>query len=226
MVKYLGSGTLPTLDQTTSVGLYRRHSRVPGKCTGGHEPDAQSYESDERRRGWKRCSCPIYASGTIDGQFRRVNTKQVAWSGARAVAASWEAARAWPAPAPTRPGGRVITELTGTESPNQWLLRIEYTGFSDALRKTVAVADVEIRESVICDVRYRHHEHYVRATPQGIWQPAVDMVHGETDQLKDGLLQAARLAWGIARQEAGKDRVKVSGIVTDSPVQPTESVNA
>ena len=50
-----------------SLSLYRRHARIPGKCSGGHQPDAQTYESDERRRAWKRCSCPIYASGTIGG---------------------------------------------------------------------------------------------------------------------------------------------------------------
>jgi hypothetical protein len=39
-----------------SLSLYRGHSRVRGKCAGGHQPDAQTYESDERRRAWKRCS--------------------------------------------------------------------------------------------------------------------------------------------------------------------------
>ena len=87
-----------------SLSLYRRHSRVPGKCAGGHQPDAQTYESDERRRAWKRCSCPIYASGTIGGHFRRVNTKQVAWDEAKAAAAGWEATGDWPVPTTMRSG--------------------------------------------------------------------------------------------------------------------------
>lgn len=41
-----------------SLSLYRRRSRAPVKCAGGHHPDAQTYESDERRRAWKRSSCP------------------------------------------------------------------------------------------------------------------------------------------------------------------------
>ncbi|MGC9969936.1 MAG: hypothetical protein ABSE56_05040 [Bryobacteraceae bacterium] len=187
-----------------SLSLYRRHSRVPGKCAGGHQPDAQTYESDERRRAWKRCSCPIYASGTIGGHFRRVNTKQVVWDEAKVVAASWEAAGAWPEVPPARPGGRVISELIGTDFPNTWWLRVEYTNFGDPLRKTVAVAEVEVRDSEICKVRYSHHEDHVRATPHGIWQPPVQIAHKELDRLRNDLERAATLVWGIAGQE-GED---------------------
>jgi hypothetical protein len=183
-----------------SLSLYRRHSRVPGRCSGGHQPDAQTYESDERRRAWKRCSCPIYASGTIGGQFRRVNTKRVVWDEAKAVAASWEAAGAWPEVTPARPGGRVISELTETDSPNHWRLSIEYADFSEPLRKTIVIAYVEVREQEICDVRYSHHEEYTRATSHGIWQAPVHAVHSGAEQLKDDLMRAATLVWDMGIQ--------------------------
>src|SRR5436190_15654785 len=69
--------------------LYRRHSR---RCTGGHNPDHQTYESDELRRKIRRCSCPIYASGSLDGisKFRR-NTRKNTWPEATAIAESWDA---------------------------------------------------------------------------------------------------------------------------------------
>lgn len=44
------------------LNLYRRHFRTPGKCTAGYEPDFRNYETDELRRGWKKCHCPIYAA--------------------------------------------------------------------------------------------------------------------------------------------------------------------
>lgn len=70
--------------------LYRRHFRN-GRCWGGHAPDSQTYEPDELRPKWKKCACPIYASGTLDGhpKFRR-NTQRVHWTEARSVADAWE----------------------------------------------------------------------------------------------------------------------------------------
>src|SRR5665213_166632 len=38
-----------------------------------------TYEADELRRTWKKCFCPIYASGTLTGQFKRKNTERTAW---------------------------------------------------------------------------------------------------------------------------------------------------
>src|SRR5690242_3980009 len=63
------------------LNLYRRHFRTAGKCLGGFEPDSRNYESDELRRGWKKCRCPIYADGALDGQFKRRNTKVSTWYG-------------------------------------------------------------------------------------------------------------------------------------------------
>jgi hypothetical protein len=183
-----------------SLSLYRRHSRVPGKCAGGHQPDSQTYESDERRRAWKRCSCPIYASGTIGGQFRRGNTKRVVWVEAKVVAAGWESAGAWPAAAPKRSGGCVISELIETESPSRWRLSVEYADFSEPLRKTIVIANVEVLEQQISEVRYSHHEEYTRATSHGIWQAPVHAVHSGAEQLKDDLMRAATLVWDMGIQ--------------------------
>jgi len=78
-----------------ALSLYRRHLRIAGACAAGHTPDSRSYESDELRRGWKRCHCPIYTSGTLSGLFARKNTGKIAWPEAKAVVSVWETARAW-----------------------------------------------------------------------------------------------------------------------------------
>src|SRR6516162_3632042 len=69
--------------------LYRRHFR--SGCPAGHKPDSQSYQSDELRPKWKKCGCPIYASGRLgDNPKFRKNTARVHWTEARAVAEAWE----------------------------------------------------------------------------------------------------------------------------------------
>lgn len=95
------------------LNLYRRHFRTPGKCLGGFDPDFRNYETDELRRGWKRCHCPIYADGTLGGDFKRKNTKQTSWPDAKAVASAWEAAGRWQdddtaPPAPSQPSPEPI----------------------------------------------------------------------------------------------------------------------
>lgn len=77
------------------LNLYRRHFRSAGKCAGGHEPDSRNYEPEELRRAWKKCHCPIYADGTLGGEFKRKNTKQTTWTEAKALAVAWEAAGSW-----------------------------------------------------------------------------------------------------------------------------------
>jgi len=87
------------------LNLYRRHLR--SGCPAGHDADSQSYETDELRPKWKKCACPIYASGKLGGnpKFRR-NTRRVLWSEARAVAEDWErhgVDAPPPGPAPSAP---------------------------------------------------------------------------------------------------------------------------
>jgi hypothetical protein len=52
-------------------------------------------KADESRRGWKRCVCPIYASGTLNSGFKRKNTDRTAWEDAKAFALALESADSW-----------------------------------------------------------------------------------------------------------------------------------
>jgi hypothetical protein len=59
-----------------------------------------------RKRGWKRCECPIVISGTLQKKFRRHSTGLWEWDYARALAAQIEARGTWsdmPAPLPAIP---------------------------------------------------------------------------------------------------------------------------
>src|SRR5579862_3551994 len=82
-----------------ALNLYRRHG---SNCHGGHAPHSMSYDADESRRSWKKCSCPIYASGKL-GRFNRKNTERTAWDEAKALARTWEDAGAWDTPAKAQP---------------------------------------------------------------------------------------------------------------------------
>jgi hypothetical protein len=57
------------------------------ECKAGHSHQHLSSEFDERKRGWKRCECPIVISGTLNLTFRRQSTGKWEWDDARAVAA-------------------------------------------------------------------------------------------------------------------------------------------
>ena len=108
-----------------SLNLYRRHAT---DCLGNRALHDTNYETDELRRGYgKRCLCPIYASGTLGGHFKRKNTEHTSWDEAKAVAGTWEAADTWdtaaapiaapkpqpdPLAAPNTPAGITIQEAT------------------------------------------------------------------------------------------------------------------
>jgi integrase/recombinase XerC len=85
-----------------SLNLYRRHRQ---ECEASHPEESRSGEFDERKKGWKRCACQIFASGTLAGKFKRRYTGKSDWEEAKAVVTSWEGAQSWtgtvsPAPAP------------------------------------------------------------------------------------------------------------------------------
>jgi integrase len=83
------------------LNLYRRHRQ---ECEAGHPEELRSGEFEERKKGWKRCSCHIFASGTLAGKFKRRYTGRTDWLEARVVAAEWEAAGNWDSePAPPLP---------------------------------------------------------------------------------------------------------------------------
>jgi hypothetical protein len=133
-----------------ALNLYRRHG---SDCAGGRPHQATTYESDGIRRSWKRCLCPIYASGTIDRRFKRRNTERADWADAKAVVRAWEEAASWdgvakvPAhPAPEPPaaeGGRITIdraiaaftmeyqEHAANTQKNYRLLLVSMKAFSD-----------------------------------------------------------------------------------------------
>ena len=45
--------------------------------------ESRTSEYDERKKGWKRCECPIMASGTLEKKFKRQTTGQWEWEAAR-----------------------------------------------------------------------------------------------------------------------------------------------
>jgi site-specific recombinase XerD len=80
-----------------SLNLYRRHRR---DCTAGHPEDSLSSELEERRKGWRRCECPLTASGTLKKQYRRQSTGAWEWDAAKAIVARWKEAGRWGDSAP------------------------------------------------------------------------------------------------------------------------------
>lgn len=83
------------------LNLYRRHRQ---ECEAGLAEESRSGEFEERKKGWKRCACFIFASGTLGGKFKRKYTGKSDWEGAKAVASAWERSESWddsPGTAPT-----------------------------------------------------------------------------------------------------------------------------
>jgi len=61
----------------------------------GIRRNPRSGEFDERKKGWKRCACFIFASGTLAGTFRRKYTGKRDWDEAKAVVTKWEKEGSW-----------------------------------------------------------------------------------------------------------------------------------
>lgn len=74
------------------MNLYRRHR---AECEAGHPEEFRSGEFEERREGWRRCSCQIFASGTLSGKFKRRHTGKADWGEAKAIALAWERDQSW-----------------------------------------------------------------------------------------------------------------------------------
>jgi integrase/recombinase XerC len=93
------------------LNLYRRHRP---ECEAGRPAESRSGEFEERKKGWKRCACFIFASGTLGGKFKRKYTGKTDWDEATAIAAAWEKTNSWdgtpvlpPAPTSSLGPGRV-----------------------------------------------------------------------------------------------------------------------
>ncbi|HEY4089445.1 MAG TPA: tyrosine-type recombinase/integrase, partial [Bryobacteraceae bacterium] len=75
-----------------ALAMYRRHRQY---CKGGHAHNTRTSEYDERKKGWRRCECPIFVSGTLHNQFKRQNSGHWEWNAARALAGQFEAVGSW-----------------------------------------------------------------------------------------------------------------------------------
>lgn len=73
--------------------LYRRHSKA---CKAKRPEDSRTGKFEEGRRNWKKCSCQIFASGTIGGKFKRQCTEKWEWDKAEKLAFEWQKAGSWP----------------------------------------------------------------------------------------------------------------------------------
>ena len=113
-----------------ALNLYRRHG---SHCSGGRALYDMTYETDEVRRSWKRCSCPIYASGTLNERFKRRNTERLAWPDAKTVVAEWETAGSWNGP--VKAAGPLVPAAEPAD-PSQSRLTI-----ADAIRSYLAIRE-------------------------------------------------------------------------------------
>jgi site-specific recombinase XerD len=111
--------------------LYRRHRR---DCNAGHVEDSRTGEFEERRKGHKRCSCPIFAGAQINGKRSRKSTGRWEWDAAKSVVAAWDGLPATkPDPAPSN---TAETRTTIREATDAFQARATNKGIADGtLRK-------------------------------------------------------------------------------------------
>lgn len=77
------------------LNLYREHT---GTCSQKRRVRLHTRKAEESPRfGWRKCDCPIYASGTLGDGFKRRKTGSTTWPEAEAVVKEWEQAGAWAA---------------------------------------------------------------------------------------------------------------------------------
>ncbi len=81
--------------------LYRRHSKA---CKAKRPEDSTTGKFEEGKRRWEKCSCQIFASGTLGGKFKRHCTENWEWDKAEKVADGWQEAGSWPIGSKQRPG--------------------------------------------------------------------------------------------------------------------------
>ncbi len=112
--------------------LYRRHRTG---CEASRQAGSFTGEFEESRRGAKRCSCVIHASGTLAGKFKRTQTGYFRWEDARLIAAQWEAAGRWDGAAqPPEPPPDIATPrgITLMEATDAYLIKCKHRGIQPA----------------------------------------------------------------------------------------------
>src|SRR6516225_8156080 len=106
-IKLFFSNTV-ILESSMGLSLYRRHRQ---QCEAARPLESRSGEFEERKKGWKRCACFIFASGTLGGKFKRKYTGKTEWDEAKSVAAAWELTDSWDGKAkPAPPLASVVDE--------------------------------------------------------------------------------------------------------------------
>lgn len=100
---------------TTTLNYHRRHTST---CTGKHPVRLYTNEYDERKKGWKKCHCPIYASGTLNRVAKRFPTKRSEWQEASDLMVPYLTANSWdlnqgPPRPPGAAGYRAVPEPGG-----------------------------------------------------------------------------------------------------------------
>lgn len=75
-----------------ALALYRRHRR---ECKALRTHNSRTSEYEERKKGWKRCDCPIFVSGTLQKTFKRQSTGEWEWAAAALAARAKEAEGFW-----------------------------------------------------------------------------------------------------------------------------------
>ena len=118
------------------LNLYRRHRLG---CEGGHAEDSRSGEFNERKKGWRRCACAIFVSGTLDRRFARKATGTADWVEARRIADVYEKADSWdrrkPQPLVVAPAAVEATRITITDALKVFLDTREATVAHPTFRK-------------------------------------------------------------------------------------------
>jgi integrase len=159
--------------------MYRRHRQL---CKGDHPHNSRSSEYDERKKAWRKCECPIFISGSLNGTFRRHNSGKWQWNDARVIAAQFETAASWitriSQPVPASP----------THGP-------KHTTIPDAIK-----AFLGEREEVFAPNTYRKNRFVLNSLQAfaankgyvllGQWQP-ID-------------IRDLRGSWGVAQSTSGK----------------------
>jgi len=134
-----------------ALNLYRRHRK---QCEAGRPNDTRSGEFEERKKAWKRCACPIYASGTLAGKFYRKETQQSTWDEARAIAAQWEAAGSWsvdPLPTFTESVENLPERVRIADATEAYLARCQTRGLTDSSLSKYRTSIKQLR--AYCDSR-------------------------------------------------------------------------
>jgi integrase len=144
-----------------ALNIYRRHG---SHCPGGRALHEMTYEADELRRNWKKCFCPIYASGTLSGQFKRKNTERTDWAEAKAIVLDWERLSSW--------NGRPHPIESTPVAPMPVMPILDLQRFSDSAQPPITIAEalktyLAVRSgSGIASATLRKHRTFVKQLEQ------------------------------------------------------------